>query len=121
MNITGKQSRAARALLKWNLHDLASRTRVLAKRIDSFEKAMCHLHKGEHDEVVRVFVEAGIEFLPDFEVILNRAQKAENNAHISHSTVVIDEKGNTSITFNTTAARAAQKHAEMLDEKRSEN
>jgi len=70
LRITSKQCKSARSLLKWNIHDLASRTNVLSKRIDNFEKGMCHLHQPENDDIVRVYVEAGIEFRSDFEVVL---------------------------------------------------
>ena len=68
--ITGKQSKTARSLLKWNPYDLASRTHVHIKRIDSFERGFFQLHQGEMDEVMRVFNEGGIVFGEDFSVRL---------------------------------------------------
>lgn len=70
MKLNGKQSQKARALLKWNLYDLASRTRILHSRLASFEKGHYHLHQGENDELVKVFKKAGIEFGDNNEVRL---------------------------------------------------
>src|ERR1700678_1611470 len=74
--ITGKQSRAARSLLQWNIYDLANRVKKLpAKRIDSFEHGMVHLMEWENDELVRCFKKQGIAFKADLEVALHKDDK----------------------------------------------
>jgi hypothetical protein len=78
MKITGKQSRSARSLLKWNIHDLANRVKgIVAKRIDSFEHGMVHLMEWENDEIVKSFKSNGIVFKADLEVALEKGGKTE--------------------------------------------
>lgn len=75
MKLTGKQSRAARGLLKWNLHDLATRVRTPVKRIESFEKGVIHLQKYENEELIDIFKKHGIEFRGDFDVHLVKQER----------------------------------------------
>ncbi|MBN8542671.1 MAG: hypothetical protein J0M34_00210 [Alphaproteobacteria bacterium] len=69
--ISTKQCKRARALLKWNPLDLASRTRIPIRHLEKFERNQARLTKPENDEIVKVFDRHGIEFLPDGEVILH--------------------------------------------------
>lgn len=69
--ITGKQCMRARALLKWNIHDLVNRVKgMVPKRVDSFEHGSVHLMEWENDELVRAFKKRGIHFKADLDVVL---------------------------------------------------
>jgi hypothetical protein len=60
--ITGKQMRRARALVKWNLHDLANRTHISFQQLERFEHGRMRLTKPENDEVIRVFDRHSVAF-----------------------------------------------------------
>lgn len=60
--ITGKQLRRARALVKWNLHDLANRTHIPFQQLERFEHGRMRLTKPENDEVISVFERHSVEF-----------------------------------------------------------
>jgi len=76
--ITGKQCRQARSLLKWNLHDLASRVKsILARRIDSFEHGTVHLQPWENEALATAFKKAGILLKADLEVALAKDTSSE--------------------------------------------
>ena len=60
--ITSKQLRRARALLKWNLHDLANRTHIAFQQLERFEHGRMRLTKPENDEVISVFERHSVEF-----------------------------------------------------------
>ncbi|MFZ4124542.1 MAG: hypothetical protein ACOYJ2_00530 [Rickettsiales bacterium] len=66
--ISTKQCKRARALLKWNPLDLASRTRIPIRHLEKFERNQARLTKPENDDIVKVFERHGIEFLPDGDV-----------------------------------------------------
>jgi hypothetical protein len=72
LKISGKQSKASRGLLKWNIYDLCSRVSIPSKRVESFERGTIQLQASENSELVKVFKESGIEFLSDFEVCLKK-------------------------------------------------
>lgn len=76
--MSSKQCRSARDLLKWNVHDLASRVNVGVKRIETFERGSVQLYQNENTEIVDIFKKHGIEFLSDFEVKLKK--EAKDNA-----------------------------------------
>jgi len=62
--ITARQSRAARALLRWNQETLADKALVsltALKRVES-ENDLA-VHESTHDQVQRALEEAGIVFL----------------------------------------------------------
>jgi|GEM_PF-4381758 len=69
--ISTTQCKRARALLKWNALDLASRTRIPVRHLEKFERAQVRLTKPENDEVVAVFERHNIEFLNDGQVLLH--------------------------------------------------
>lgn len=76
--LTGKQSKSARSLLKWNLHDLSNRIQsIVPKRIDSFEHGRVHLLQWENNELVKIYKKAGIIFGADFEVSLQQTDKEQ--------------------------------------------
>jgi len=87
--ITGKQCKAARALLKWNLSDLANTlSGIVPRRIESFERGMVHLAEWENKDMVASFKKEGIAFRADMEVVLHTDRKEErlgvqvNGAHV---------------------------------------
>ena len=69
--ITSTQCKRARALLKWNTLDLASRTRIPVRHLEKFERSQVRLTKPENDEVVTVLERHNIEFLADGQVLLH--------------------------------------------------
>jgi hypothetical protein len=69
--ISTKQCKRARALLKWNPNDLASRTRIPLRHLEKFERNQVRLTKPENDEVVKVFERHNVEFMPDGNVLLH--------------------------------------------------
>lgn len=70
IKITGQQCKAARGLLKWNIHDLSHRCHMPPRRIESFERGILQLQLPENDELVKIYKEQGIEFKGDLEVKL---------------------------------------------------
>ena len=79
LRLTGKQSKSARSLLKWNLYDLGNRVKgVVPKRIGSFEHGLVHLMEWENDELVRAFKKAGILFKGDLEVVLDKSKPTQD-------------------------------------------
>lgn len=66
--ISTKQCKRARAVLKWNPTDLASRTHIPVRHLEKFERNQVRLTKPENDEVVKVFERHGVEFLADGDV-----------------------------------------------------
>ena len=85
MNLTARQCRSARGLLKWNIHDLASRTSVLHKRIESFERGSIKLHKPENEEIIKLFQKQGIEFKENFEVDLSDNRNKDSSMQAINS------------------------------------
>lgn len=75
--ISSKQCKRARALLKWNPLDLASRTRIPVRHLEKFERNQVRLTKPENDEVVEIFEMNSIRFLGDGEVILHGDKQGE--------------------------------------------
>jgi hypothetical protein len=60
--ITSKQMRRARALVKWNLHDLANQTHIPFPQLEQFENGRIRLTKAENDEVISVFERHSVAF-----------------------------------------------------------
>jgi hypothetical protein len=85
--VSSKQCRAARDLLKWNLHDLVSRVNVPVKRLESFERGSIQLYQNENHEIAEVFKKNGIEFLSDFEVKLKKEVKDKQKTQVFAGTV----------------------------------
>ena len=67
--ISSAQCKRARAMLKWNPQDLASRGRIQVKRIEMFERNQLRLTRTENDEVVKLFQKFHITFRPGNEVV----------------------------------------------------
>lgn len=68
--ISAKQSRQARSLLKWNHHDVAGKCTIRLLRIDQFERGSLRLSRPENDELTKVYVDHGIYFSQDGDVKL---------------------------------------------------
>ena len=67
--ISSAQCKRARAMLKWNPQDLASRGRVQVKRVEMFERNQLRLTRGENDEIVKLFQKYHIDFRPGNKVV----------------------------------------------------
>ena len=84
--ISGKQSKTARSLLKWNLHDLVSRVNgIQSRRIENFEKGAIPLEEWESDEVTKAFKKSGIKFGDNFSVTLEKSEADESEKRPQHS------------------------------------
>ena len=68
--ITARQCKQARSLLKWNIHDIASKTNIPPKHLERFERSVTRLTMPEAKEVIHVFEKHGICFLDNLDVIL---------------------------------------------------
>lgn len=90
LKITGKQSKAARGLLKWNVHDLTSRCTVQGRRIESFERGTIQLQMPENDELVRAYKAEGIEFKGDMEVKLANTTTSTTKSRGSSIGIVVN-------------------------------
>ncbi len=87
--ITARQSKQARALLKWNISDLASRTNVLPDRLERYERQSIRLTLPENKELKAVYEKEGIVFGENLDVTL---KKQENKtAHTQEQEVVDGE------------------------------
>ncbi len=82
-NITSRQCKQARSLLKWNPQDLASRTRIPVRNIERFEKGVTRLMLPENDEIMKTFKKNGIIFKDNFDVMLVGKDDAEERAEAS--------------------------------------
>lgn len=81
--LTGKQCKQARALLKWNVYDLASRVNgINPRRIESYERGMVHMAEWENDEMVTAFRKEGIQFNAELDVSLVVADKSTTSLRI---------------------------------------
>jgi len=81
--LTGKQCKQARALLKWNVYDLASRVNgINPKRIESYERGMVHMAEWENDEMVTAFRKEGIQFNAELDVTLSASDKVATSVKI---------------------------------------
>jgi transcriptional regulator with XRE-family HTH domain len=62
--MTPAQCRAARALLNWSQDSLAAASGVSVSTIRNFERERRELLRNNDRAIERVFVDAGIEFMP---------------------------------------------------------
>lgn len=79
-SISSTQCKRARAMLKWNPTDLASRTRIQVKRIEMFERNQVRITKPENDEIVSAFHKFHIDFRADGEVIFSAGTPSHSGA-----------------------------------------
>jgi hypothetical protein len=87
-SITGKQCQQARNLLKWNQRDLSTRASLDAKKIDSFEKGVVRLQKGEMEGITSAFYKEDVMFKGNFEVELKK--KTTQTTRVSGEQTVHD-------------------------------
>lgn len=66
--ISPQQCKRARAMLKWNIQDLASHTTIPLKQIEKFERNQIRLTKPENDEVLSTFTKQNLILLNTGEV-----------------------------------------------------
>jgi len=62
MNITGRQIRAARGLLKWSAVTLAAKAALTRETINKIEDEIVQPREGTLTDIIRVFDEHGVEF-----------------------------------------------------------
>jgi hypothetical protein len=81
MHISGKQSKTARGLLKWNVRELEFRSTVRARLIESFEKGLKPLPSTQREMLFKVFKKEGIVFQENGDVRLDEAEKGKSAKH----------------------------------------
>lgn len=106
--ITARQCKQARSLLKWNLHDITSKTNIPAKQLERFERSLTRLTMPESKEVITVFEKHGIVFLDNLDVILvteesEQAQQIKSDLNQA-KTIDAEEEGK-DITFDQATER----------------
>jgi len=78
--ITAKQSRQARSLLKWNIHDVLNKCEIRQQRLDQFERGTLRISRPENDALVKVYLDHGIIFTSDHDVKLGRVESAKQRS-----------------------------------------
>lgn len=81
--ITAKQSRQARSLLKWNIQDVVNKCGMRTQRLDHFERGIARLTRPENDDLIKVYSEHGIIFTSDYEVMLKKVDVAKQRSKIN--------------------------------------
>lgn len=74
--LSPSQCKRARALLKWNFQDLASRTHIDARQIEKFERAELKLQRPENDLLVKLFLKHDVTFAKNGDVALKVTKAA---------------------------------------------
>ncbi len=124
--LTGKQCKQARALLKWNVYDLASRVNgINPKRIESYERGMVHTAEWENDEMVTAFRKEGIQFNAEMDVTLSASDKVATSVKVggggegAHIQLDADQNvvSDSSIKFTPEQAAQDDEHAESRKKK----
>ena len=77
--ITGRQIRAARALLEWDAEDLADKAGLSRDTIFNIEKGIVQARETTIDRIVQAFASHDIEFLPDEGVKVRRSDLVKYN------------------------------------------
>jgi DNA-binding XRE family transcriptional regulator len=72
--ITGRQIRAARALLEWSVDDLAQKAEVARSTIHTLESDTRQPHEKTVASILRIFDQHGVEFLDDEGVRIRKNQ-----------------------------------------------
>lgn len=100
--LTARQSKQARSLLKWNLHDLSSRTNIPSKHLERFERSLTRLTLPEVQECIKIYEKNGIRFLDNLDVILAKQEADDRDQNFSNlteiKTIEAEEEG-ADITF----------------------
>lgn len=82
IRLTPRQSKRAREMLRWNLTDVAARTRVPLKKFEQFERGMIRLMMPENDEIVRLYKKQGLIFRDDLDVFFaHECASADSKAY----------------------------------------
>lgn len=118
--ISSTQCKRARALLKWNSLDLASRTRIPVRHLEKFERNQVRLTKPENDEVVTVLERHNIEFTSENEVLLHGGG-VDNEYHFSGKEFKhydLNKDQTTSVEDAEAEQRELEKKAKLEEEKR---
>jgi len=118
LTLTPKQCKRARALLKWNPQDLASRTRIPVKHIEKFERNQVKLTKPENKELFDTFSKKNLVFDSDGTVEFQRSTAYEEEAQGAYTqvedatTTDATSFGHKPPTADTEAEKLAREHAE---------
>ena len=80
--ITAKQSRQARSLLKWNIQDVVNKCTMRPQRLDHFERGIARLTRPENDDLIKVYTEHGITFTSDYEVRLKKVDVEKQRSKV---------------------------------------
>ncbi len=91
ITISGQQCKAARAALKWNPQDLASRTRIHVRKIEKFERNQEKLLRPENEEIVEAFSKKGVSFTKDGKVHTKHVSSASDDNAANY--IAVDESG----------------------------
>jgi hypothetical protein len=86
MQISGKQCKTARGLLKWNVRELEFRSTVRVRLIESFEKGLKPLPPSQRELLFKTFKKEGIVFLDYGEVWLDESAKEDHIRKVSQQT-----------------------------------
>ena len=89
--ISSKQSRQARSLLKWNHHDVIGKCTLRLQRLDHFERGILRLTRPENDELVKVYVDHGIYFSGDGEVKLLKEEVLKQRTKVDTAQDMIQD------------------------------
>ena len=79
MNITGKQCKQARGLLKWNVRELEYRSQVRAAAIEAFEDGSKPVMAPQREQLYKAFKKEGIIFLDMGDVKLEGDKKSASH------------------------------------------
>jgi len=119
IKITGRQSKSARALLKWNIPDLATRCKLRSARVTSFENGLLQLQGWEMQELMDAYKGHGIIFSSDLSVHLQ--SKNAKTVHEQIHTIDLNDSEDRKIIIDdlsTLSDRNAIKAAKEEIEKR---
>lgn len=86
IQITSRQCKQARSLLKWNIQDLSNKSKIAPRQIERFEKNLARLTQTENASMVKTLESEGIEFLKNMEIKLDKS-KGQNQ-----KTAKVEEK-----------------------------
>lgn len=84
IRINSRMCKNARGLLKWNVRDLAIRSKLQVQRLQDFEQGQFQLMKSENEQVHKAFTHAGIEFGNQGDITFARVHKSSSGNEGDH-------------------------------------
>jgi len=126
--ITGRQIKAARALLGWDAADLAKRAKLSRETVSNIENDLVQARENTLADIVRVFVDNRLEFLdgqgvrfrPEDVEVLNGPEGMERFWNLVYafiqtsSNVIIRQNGIPEGPLDACAPKAAAAHRERM-------